>query len=438
MRSPRVPLCDPNLRSDELLCARVRSGSTEAFSELWQRHQAEALGYARKLNPTLAEDAVSDVMVSVYEALCAGKGPQSSFRSYVLLSIRNRLYRLGKGTSGAELPDDDQLQAPELKSDVERDEDAAAVHLALDQLPARWQQVLILTEVHGKSLADVGNELGIGSNAVSALLRRARAGLRQSWVAAHFAGAKLGDECSNVVEAFGDFRWGKPPERQRVWFDRHLRECESCSERHGAHAWLAQAVGLSLMPIVGGGAALIPQRVAVKTWAASQPVAATLSTGLVSAAVIAAAITTFGMHAPHHVDEQSPTVLNKNEPKTASEIAVVDAHVAPDSSESSNDGTGGEALPPATTVHDAPPTVQEESAEPTQLLPEGDHATAVEPQPVANSWVERISGGTQPGVKIDFELSDGAVLSTTADSEGRFALDVSWSEAKPAFGYTVR
>ena len=110
--------------SDEQLCEQVRRGSTVAFSELWQRHNGEALGYAKKLNPAGAEDAVAEVMASLYESLCAGKGPDSSFRSYLMLSVRNRIYRGSSSPVAEELPEEHLLAAEEAPANVEVAEDA--------------------------------------------------------------------------------------------------------------------------------------------------------------------------------------------------------------------------------------------------------------------------------------------------------------------------
>jgi len=452
------------MRTDEQLCDEARAGSQEAFSLLWKRHVDEAIGYARKLNPAIAEDAVSDAMVSVFEALQQGKGPSTSFRSYLLLSVRNRVYRESRIQPSLELPDEQQLEAPEEPSILERSEDAQTVHQALQQLPERWRRALILSEVQGQSLAHIGAELGLQANAVSALLKRARAGLRRSWVAAHFAGAKLGSECANVVDALGEFRWGKPSERQRHWFERHVADCAECSERQGAHAWLAQAVGLALLPLVWIGASRRAEKsTASPTHLRGVRPAGNLVGTIVTAGVAVTALTAVAIpallfeprvgaesrgnggptgevntSAPVEADLQRASHSADQEGSVVATGTSESASLAMTPGSTSGD-TAAEATAPLTPL-DAqatlPQPVSPSTAPPTGATqPSG--GTLVEPIPPA-AWNEHIIGSTRPGATLEFVLSDSSRVTTIADSLGDFAVSIAWSATKPVFGYTLQ
>lgn len=429
--------------SDEDLCNQVRAGSASAFSELWYRHRGEALGYARKLDSSLAEDAVADVMATLFESLRAGKGPDSSFRSYLLLSIRNRIYRGSVGQSTEELPEEFELAEQIIPITIEVEEDAAVVHEALGRLPDRWREVLVLSEVQGLSLARVGQRMGLESNAVSALLRRARAGLRRSWVAAHFSGAKLGTECSNVVEAFGEFRWGKPSERQRVWFERHVSQCSDCSERHGTHAWLAQAVGLALLPLVWlGGSALTKAPKSIATNLAKPAVyGATLaSTVAVSAFLVIASLSTapqLAIAEPNTVD--SPRLYEDTRPSP--EGSTNTSNLSAESSEISNARTASpsvqqdSAAQGETTEASVVPTESPSPAPSPPPSPTPTPSPIPSPSPVRT---ERIQGSSRPGASIEFLLSDATTVIALADSNGDFWLDIPWPADKPTFSYVIQ
>jgi RNA polymerase sigma factor (sigma-70 family) len=56
---------------------------------------------------------------------------------------------------------------------------------AFDQLPERWRQVLVAVEIEGRRPAQLAPELGLSPNAVSALVARARRGLRVAYRDAH-------------------------------------------------------------------------------------------------------------------------------------------------------------------------------------------------------------------------------------------------------------
>lgn len=430
--------------SDEQLCEQVRRGSTVAFSELWQRHNGEALGYAKKLNRAGAEDAVAEVMVSLYESLCAGKGPGSSFRSYLMLSVRNRIYRGSSSPVAEELPEEHLLAAQEAPANVEVAEDATVVHEALQGLPARWREVLVLCEVQGKSLAEVGQEMGLESNAVSALLRRARAGLRRAWVAAHFSGAKLNTECSNVVEAFGEFRWGKPTERQRAWFERHVAQCQNCYERQGTHAWLAQAVGLALLPLawMGGTAIFRAPRAISSNF--SKPVVLSLGAAAASATavgvVIAAVSATSQVAIAEPNTEDSVQIFVTDEASQAgatgagSSAAEALAPHRANASETLSEAESGQEADglPETSVGGSGGSA--DSATPSPSLPPSPSPTPG-PIPVRT---ERIMGSSRPGASIEFLLSDTTTVTALADSNGDFLLDIPWPADKPAFSYVIQ
>jgi len=459
--------------TDEELCEQVRLGSVEVFSELWLRHQAEALGYARKLNPRIAEDAVSEVMTVVLEALRAGKGPDRSFRSYILLSVRNTIFRGNSNITEDPLPDEQLLAAEEATPALELHEEIRTVHEAIEQLPERWREVLTLSDIQRKSLAEVGAVMGLESNAVSALLRRARSGLRRSWVAAHFSGSKLSTECGTVVEAFGDFRWGKPSDRQRQWFERHISECHDCVERQGTHAWLAQAVGLGLLPAIWlGGATLkkgsrLVDNVASTAKRFGADIAGmssgTLVTGIatVAAALFVVGVITIGIGTTTPssavngeaqnaaVDDGSDAAAEMSTESTSPDTnRVVDdgtssaTHSAADEAEPSHaDTTQGAAQPSSSQLdvpsHSAQLLAPEESHSEKQATSAGPSTPAAEPT-APSVWDEIISGSSRPGATLEFMLSDSSVVSTTADASGNFAVTIAWSSLKPAFGYSLQ
>lgn len=433
------------ISTDEELCEEVRAGSSEAFAELWRRHYGLALGYAKKLNASIADDAVSDVLMRVYEALRAGKGPQTAFRSYLLLSVRNWIYAHSLEPPMDELPDERHLVAIETVPQIEGAESSAVLQYALAQLPPRWREVLILSEIQGKTRADIGNQLGIESNAVSALLCRARAGMRRSWVAAHFAGASLSAECSNVVEAFGDFRWGKPTKSQRKWFERHIMECQNCIERRGTHAWLARAVGLVLLPAIWLGGKL-------HSGGSHLSSVTTMKLGVAGGAVLAGGAVAAGLAVmvllPSLESRSSQQTLRDTEviavENSASAERVTEQEHGVDSEGDQSASAESTSLekqpegeiqsPQSTPVPLIAPDVFDLS--PSQSPSPATEAPAVEPSALVHQ--ETFSGSTRAGATLDFSLSDGSLVTVVADANGDFLVAVDWPEGKPVFEYVLQ
>src|SRR3954447_14501137 len=75
--------------SDAELIAAVRSGDTESYGQLFGRHRDAATRLARQLVPGPdADDLVAESFIRVLAVLQAGKGPDESFRAYLLTSLR--------------------------------------------------------------------------------------------------------------------------------------------------------------------------------------------------------------------------------------------------------------------------------------------------------------------------------------------------------------
>ena len=484
--------------TDAELCDLARAGDAAALGELWQRHAGEALGYARKVNPRLAEDAVADALTTIFEDLRRGSGPRENFRSYLLVSVRNRIFRAATRDHTDPLPEDDAFASEESRDLIEQQEQVEVVHAAIQRLPERWQRAVWMRDVERKSLTEIGLVLGIETNAVSALLRRARAGLRRAWVTAHFSGARLAAECSNAIEVFGDLRWGKPSQRQREWFDGHIQACESCFERQGTHAWLAQAVGLALLPLVALTGALLRPKVTT-----DHPVArldrtmsrtlhfaqqATLASAGAAAALIGGAFLlsqaipsyplqrltwTEPVFTTHQLCQSGPVTIasvfctdqdgddDAKDNANDRDAAEQSFRPANESDEKDSDSQQGSSLGAAFTAPATPHPASEATAAPAtdtnQTVPSlPDPVPAPNNNPTSPSfpssapsspsstepgsaadWLERIVGSSRSGVTLEFELSDGQTVSVIVGLDGTFSTDVTWDASKPTFAYKL-
>jgi DNA-directed RNA polymerase specialized sigma24 family protein len=91
---------EPQVRdhSDAELVVLVRQGSASAYGLLYERHSGAALSLANHLARSAAEadDLVSEAFARVLDALRHGKGPDTSFRSYLLTSVRHVAYDKGR------------------------------------------------------------------------------------------------------------------------------------------------------------------------------------------------------------------------------------------------------------------------------------------------------------------------------------------------------
>ncbi|MGO1543844.1 MAG: sigma-70 family RNA polymerase sigma factor [Gulosibacter sp.] len=216
--------------TDAELLQQLRNGDQSAYTTLWQRHSVAALRVAYRTMPSRADDLVAEAFLRVYEqTFVNGNGPESAFRAYLFTVIRNTAIAWkrddSKIESGLEIEETDSRHA---ESILEEESSASELLAAFQALPHRWQRVLWLTEVEDVPRLEIAQELNIKPNAVSALRRRARTGLRVRWLAQHIP-QSLSDSSGHVADLLPQVIADDPPKRVRTKVDAHLRECATCS-----------------------------------------------------------------------------------------------------------------------------------------------------------------------------------------------------------------
>lgn len=174
---------------DPALLTALRAGSKDAADVLYRRHAAEALSFARGLvrSEHDAKDLMHEAFAKTISAVANGNGPHENFPGYLFTAIKSCAAEWWNKNS-REVPvevgvleatqgptDDDRLHRVFEKDGNER------VLAALQTLPARWQTALWYADVLQEPPRKIGPALGIKPNAVSALVRRARVGLREAY-----------------------------------------------------------------------------------------------------------------------------------------------------------------------------------------------------------------------------------------------------------------
>ncbi|GAA2512773.1 hypothetical protein GCM10009859_10270 [Kocuria salsicia] len=248
---------DEQPASDERLLTAVRNGDSAAFAELYERHRGAALAVARMHSRTEsdAQDLVSEAFTRVLGLLREGKGPREFLRAYLVTAV-SRLAADRANELTRTRPEDPQPNGPldrvELFDDtVVRQVDSAVVARAFASLPERWQEILWYLEVEGRRPRQVAGVVGAQPNAVSALGKRAREGLRAAYVQEHVSARALA-ECREFSSQLGAFTRGAlTPLRTKAVQD-HLDGCRRCT----AEYLQLQDLGLGLrgwiLPVLAG------------------------------------------------------------------------------------------------------------------------------------------------------------------------------------------
>ena len=179
---------------DAELLALVRAGDRSAFGHLWERYEHDATASARFLTRSRdeADDVVAEAFAKVLRAIHGGAGPTEAFRPYLMTAVRRTAWRRQETRRmESRLDGEDRVAATDDLDEVGSEPLDGEVAKAFARLSPRWQSVLWMAEVEGRSTAEIGAQLGLSANAAAALLGRARDGLRRAYAEATPAPAPL-------------------------------------------------------------------------------------------------------------------------------------------------------------------------------------------------------------------------------------------------------
>jgi RNA polymerase sigma factor (sigma-70 family) len=236
----------------------LRGGTTAAADQLWRRHYPATLATARKVTrgDRDAEDVAADAFTGMLRAMQSGAGPTQGIRAYLNTAVRHGAAATARKRHGdvlvGEPPHLDRLMpaAPGPEARVPRQ---ALVRETFRALPPRWQAVLWRTIVHGDSNAEIAQDLALTPNAVAALARRARLGLRRSYLHAYAALTPPSDPCAPYVAMMLDALEHQRPEALAA-LQQHVDDCPTCSARlvdlRRAHTELCGIVPPAILALV--------------------------------------------------------------------------------------------------------------------------------------------------------------------------------------------
>jgi RNA polymerase sigma factor (sigma-70 family) len=279
---------DSSSRDIELV-SRAREGDQQAMVDLWSRHYPAVLAASRRLarQPRDAEEIASDAFSGMLAALKSGGGPTGSVRAYLLTSVKNVAVTRSRRASATDVLTDDVTAfdtGGEQPDPVAHRYELGLVREAFAALPPRWRTVLWRTAVDHESNLAVAEDLGLSPNAVAALARRARRGLRSAYVQAHVSSHGVAPGCKPYVGRLADLvtDTSGAPASVRA----HVASCSRCTERleelRAVDRNISGVVGPAVVALLPTGAAWGAAGVASAGTATTGAAATTLGAGTVA------------------------------------------------------------------------------------------------------------------------------------------------------------
>ncbi|MEU4740021.1 sigma-70 family RNA polymerase sigma factor [Actinosynnema sp. NPDC023658] len=220
---------------DRELLARVRAGDDGAFGELFTRHADAVRRFALRhvREHAEADDLTAEAFFRVLQAIRRGNGPTDHVRTYLLTVARRVAWEWSGRRRDVPVADEELSLRVEPFPDVTANRpEHALISRAFTSLPERWRTVLWQVEVEGERPAAVAPSFGLSPNAMAALARRAREGLRAAYLQAHLAEDTGPRACSSVVAKLGVYTAGGAQGTEHKRIRKHLRTCSSCNALH--------------------------------------------------------------------------------------------------------------------------------------------------------------------------------------------------------------
>jgi RNA polymerase sigma factor (sigma-70 family) len=162
-------------QTDERLVDLARAGNQRAFEAIVERYRRPLLRYcSRLLPPTRAEDVVQQALLNAYAAM---------LRDDRRIELRPWLYRIAHNAALNALRENgwshERIESVLAGTDtthetVERRASLETVLTAVQMLPERQRDAMILREIEGRSYEQIAIQLDATGGAVRQLLHRAR------------------------------------------------------------------------------------------------------------------------------------------------------------------------------------------------------------------------------------------------------------------------
>ena len=163
----------------------------QRFETLALPHMDAAYNLARWLtrSPAEADDVVQDAMLRAFRAFDSFRG--DSVRPWLLAIVRNcwrtRVADVRR-RGHTPLPSDDErpiaTEDPDPEAEAARASDRRRLDAVIAQIPEDFREVLILREMEDMSYREIAEATGAPIGTVMSRLARARAMLKDQWLAA--------------------------------------------------------------------------------------------------------------------------------------------------------------------------------------------------------------------------------------------------------------
>lgn len=193
----RQPVSSPNRAEDADLIQRIQDGAPGAFSELVHRYTPKvySIGLGMLRNEQDARDVVQETFLNVHRRLDSFRG-DAALSSWIgriatnnaLMKLRRRRRKPETGLEVAAPGTDPGERRERTIADHRPQSDQVSlnrelgvqIRQAVDELPDRYREVIVLADYREVSMKEIAHLLGISVSNVKTRLHRARLAVRET------------------------------------------------------------------------------------------------------------------------------------------------------------------------------------------------------------------------------------------------------------------
>jgi RNA polymerase sigma-70 factor (ECF subfamily) len=175
-------------RSDAELHRDALSGSGDAMAALYRRHGSLVYRFTLRMShdASIAEEVTQEVFLALLRQIARFDPQRASLGTWLCAIARRQLWKHLEGL-GEYRPEEDEAESAEIESPGDspvasliRREAVEAVRQGVEELPARFKEVVVLCEFEEMSYEQVALILEIPVGTVRSRLHRAKARLAKA------------------------------------------------------------------------------------------------------------------------------------------------------------------------------------------------------------------------------------------------------------------
>ncbi|MEM9210485.1 MAG: RNA polymerase sigma factor [Pseudomonadota bacterium] len=179
---PKMPLDVDQTLSDDALMVMFANGDPSAARELTSRHLSTVLAFARRMmwSDAEAEDVAQEAMMRLWKTAGAWRPGEAKVTTWLYRVTRNlcidRLRQ--RQTVGLDAVAEPLDETPSVQSMMEQSGRVNALYDALNQLPERQRDAVVLRHIEGLGNPEIAEVLEISVDAVESLTARGKRALK--------------------------------------------------------------------------------------------------------------------------------------------------------------------------------------------------------------------------------------------------------------------